>query len=337
MPIHELVSRDRFAGCLVGQAAGDALGFPVEGCDARACREFLLSIDPVGATGALGRGRTAIGQYTDDTQLAREMLQSWTACGRFDPADYAKRIAAIFSEERIVGRGLATEQAALRLQRGVSWQESGEPAGQAGNGTAMRAAPVGLMCGARPEELVRTACEQSVITHRDSRCQAGSIAIAGAVALALEERPIDCGVFVARLVEWVRPVDVGLATGIGLLPSWLAGSPDMALAAIATYGRSKDVREAWPGISPFVVPSVLWSLFAFLRHPEDYWAAVTTAIEAGGDVDTTGAMTGALSGARLGLSAIPQWLARSVNDDGRWGYDDLVALAHRAHDSQVMA
>ncbi|WP_082218394.1 ADP-ribosylglycohydrolase family protein [Kamptonema formosum] len=49
------------------------------------------------------------GQYTDDSQLARELLESYLACGRFDPSDYARRIAAIFAENRIVGRGRATK------------------------------------------------------------------------------------------------------------------------------------------------------------------------------------------------------------------------------------
>jgi ADP-ribosylglycohydrolase len=108
--------------------------------------------------------------------------------------------------------------------------------------------------------------------------------------------------------------------------------PKSAVTEIAAFGRSPDYHDPWPGISPFVIPSVLWSLYAFLHSPDDYWRAVTIAIEVGGDVDTTAAMTGALSGARLGRSAIPGWLARRVNDDGSWGHDELVALAHQAHD-----
>jgi ADP-ribosylglycohydrolase len=44
---------------------------------------------------------------------------------------------------------------------------------------------------------------------------------------------------------------------------------------------------------------VLWSLYSFLRSPEDYWETVCTAIAVGGDVDTTAAMAGAVSGAYL--------------------------------------
>ena len=89
--------------------------------------------------------------------------------------------------------------------------------------------------------------------------------------------------------------------------------------------------EGWRGISPFVTTSVLWSLYSFLRTPEDYWETVCTAIAVGGDVDTTAAMAGAISGAYLGLDAIPLHLARCVTDRGTWGFSELVGLAHLCH------
>ena len=54
-----------------------------------------------------------------------------------------------------------------------------------------------------------------------------------------------------------------------------------------------------------------------------------TSIAVGGDVDTTAAMAGAISGAYLGLGALPMDLARRVTDQGTWEYAELVDLAHR--------
>jgi len=69
--------------------------------------------------------RYTFGQYTDDSQLARELPQSYVELGRFDPSDYATRIAAIFREGRIFGQGIATDEAGTRLIDGVDWQEAG--------------------------------------------------------------------------------------------------------------------------------------------------------------------------------------------------------------------
>ena len=79
-----------------------------------------------------------------------------------------------------------------------------------------------------------------------------------------------------------------------------------------------------------MTPSVVWSLYAFLRTPDDYWATVCTAIGVGGDTDTLAAIAGAISGARLGPRALPDELVGRLNDRGEWGRDPLIELAHRA-------
>src|SRR5688500_4953632 len=115
-------SRDRLAGSLIGQALGDALGFPVEGQPPEVCAAYVAAALADPARPPFGRAPFPFGQYTDDTQLARELLESVVEAGRFDPAAYARRVAAIFVERRIVGRGRATEEAAHRLAAGVPWQ-----------------------------------------------------------------------------------------------------------------------------------------------------------------------------------------------------------------------
>jgi ADP-ribosylglycohydrolase len=325
------MDRERFSGCLIGQCLGDALGFPVEGFPPEACAIYVDDTMRVPDAERLARRPRPFGQYTDDSQLARELLQSYAAHGRFDPEDYARRIAAIFTEERIVGRGLATHRAALRLAAGVGWEEAGELPPAAGNGSAMRAGPVGLLFHDDRAQLLRTAHDQGRITHRDPRCAAGSVAIAGAVAIALDDAPVEVTRWARRLADDARPHDAGFADALLRLPEWVALPPDRAVTAIPHRLGQPDSPYHWEGVSPFVVSSVLWSLYAFLRTPDDYWETICTAIAVGGDVDTTAAMAGAISGARLGLARLPLDLARALTDQGTWRYDELVALAHECH------
>jgi ADP-ribosylglycohydrolase len=323
---------ERFAGCLVGQAVGDAMGFIVEGDRRVVCSSFVeLSLRPRRLAGYV-RGPFPIGQYSDDTQLARELVLSLIERRGFEPADYAARIAALFTEERIVGRGRATEAAAFRLADGVPWDEAGTPPPSAGNGSAMRAAPVGLFFADDPAALVRAAHDQSRITHRDPRCSAGSIAIAGATAIAVAEDRIDPRALCARLAGWVRAFDPELAAALAELPSRIADAPERAASWARRIGVSGEYDDVWDGISPYVTQSVLFSLYAFLRSTDDYWSAICTAIEVGGDVDTTAAMTGAIAGAHLGLSGIPREAYELLNDRGEWRCDDLARIAHTLHD-----
>jgi len=323
--------QNQYAGCLIGQSMGDALGFVVEGYPPDVCSQYVDEVLRTGKIGTQMRRGFAFGQYSDDSQLARELIESFVVCRTFDPADYAQRIAAIFREHRIVGKGHATEEAAWRLIQGVQWEQAGTPPPSAGNGSAMRAAPIGLFFFDDSQRMIQAAHDQGRITHQDRRCSAGAIAIAGAVALALREDPLDPMPFCATLAEWTRAFDAELAEALECMPTWIALPLDTVVRHITHVGLPADYTDEWQGISPFVTGSVLWSVYAFLRAPDDYWEALCTAIAVGGDVDTTAAMTGAISGAHVGLNSIPEHLARHVHDQGTWGYDDLVALASRCY------
>ncbi len=323
-----LPRREQFSGSLIGQCLGDALGFPVEGLSPEVCKRYVEDVLRRGHVE--GRPPYSFGQYSDDSQLARELMESFVTCRGFKPDEYATRIARMFVENRIVGRGHATEQAAFRLARGEDWQSSGTPPPSAGNGSAMRAGPVGLMFFDNHDTLIRVAHDQGRITHKDSRCSAGAVAIAGGVALVLVERPVQCEAFLTRLSEWAGSMDESVGTSIERLKEWIELPPESAIRHISRVGIKENI-ELWDGISPFVTTSVLWSLYSFLRSPDNYWETILTAIACGGDVDTTAAMAGAISGAYLGIEAIPVDLARMLNDQGDWGFSELMELADRCY------
>jgi hypothetical protein len=114
------------------------------------------------------------------------------------------------------------------------------------------------------------------------------------------------------------------------LPTWLNLPPNAAAVEIAAAGLGAGEYRKWEGISPFVTSSVLWSLYSFLRSPDDYGETILTAIAVGGDVDTTAAMAGAIAGARLGPAAIPAQLTSHIHDRGTWTATDLERLAREA-------
>jgi ADP-ribosylglycohydrolase len=321
-------SEDRFAGCLIGQCVGDAVGFMVEGSSPEMCRRYADAVLLAGQPYQGRRSGFAFGQYSDDSQLARELIESCLERSGFDPADYARRIAAIFAEGRIVGPGWSTAQAAARLAEGVSWERSGTPAPSAGNGSAMRAAPIGLMFHDDPEALVAAAHDQGRITHADLRCSAGAVAIAGAVACVLAGKPVEPGALLEGLAILAARLDRSVADALRYLIAIIPLDPDAAVGAIIEAGQP-DFRDPPAGIHPFVTTSVLWSLYAFLRSPGDYIRVIHTAVAVGGDVDTTAAMAGAIAGARNGLGAIPAALIEPLNDRGQWRPDALIGLARR--------
>ena len=91
--------QDQFSGCLIGQCLGDATGFVVEGFSPEACKRYVEDYLKTEKAGEFGRFPFPFGQYSDDSQLARELVQSYVACEKFDPADYAERIKTYLCRE----------------------------------------------------------------------------------------------------------------------------------------------------------------------------------------------------------------------------------------------
>src|SRR5574337_1227567 len=102
---------DRFSGFIIGQCLGDALGFLVEGETPHVCSRYAREVVRQGKVPRQTRDGYAFGQYSDLSQMARELMESVVVCQGFDPADYARRIAALFAENRVIGRGHTTEAA----------------------------------------------------------------------------------------------------------------------------------------------------------------------------------------------------------------------------------
>ena len=121
-----------------------------------------------------------------------------------------------------------------------------------------------------------------------------------------------------------------MADAILSVTSWLDLAPVEAARRLHQAGLDAEHADSWRGISTFVTPSVAWSLYAFLRSPDDYWTTICTAIGVGGDTDTMAAMAGAISGARGGTGSLPQPLLAALNDRGAWTADDLERLAHQS-------
>ena len=322
---------DRAAGCLLGLALGDALGFVVEAAPPAAAAAYVETELRAGLGGVRGRPPFQPGQYSDDTQLARELLLSIKDAGDFDPPAFAGRVAGLFARGEPVGAGSGSREAAERIQAGVRWENAGTPAPYAGNGAAMRAGPLGALYPRNPVRLVEVARDQALVTHHDPRAVAGAIAVAGAVAIGARPGPVVARAVLEELGELVCPTDESMGKVLRGLIGWLPERPAEAVlrvAALAEPAGTVAPSMAWGGgVPPFVISSVAWSLYAFLRSPDDYWETICTAIEIGGDTDTLAAMAGAMAGARLGPAALPARMVNRLTDGGTWGGAELAALA----------
>lgn len=142
---------DRVAGCVLGAAIGDALGYPLEFLtDRDAIRE---AFPPDGLTGFglwCGEGERRYAPYSDDTQMAEVVLRALLASRSAgeDLVPTMERIGRGFAEWAVSPQGghRAPGRACLRgareLAGGRAWDAGDPDAG--GCGSVMRAYPFAL-------------------------------------------------------------------------------------------------------------------------------------------------------------------------------------------------
>ena len=137
----DISTRDRFRGCLLGLATGDALGTALEFKQPGA----FEPIDDMVGKGPFG---LKPGQWTDDTSMALCLAASLIETGGFDPLDQMQRYVRWFREGYMSSTGECfdigntTHDALSHFERfGDPFAGSTNP-NAAGNGSLMRLAPV---------------------------------------------------------------------------------------------------------------------------------------------------------------------------------------------------
>src|SRR5690606_24192374 len=143
-------------------------------------------------------------------------------------------------------------------------------------GTAMRTAGLGLWFGEDRRSLVSTVADISRLTHQDPRSVAGGVVVAMAANLcAYSEATMDPMEFCLRLADSCRHLNPELADLLTELPSQMTSSSIHEFIAFAGQ-RSPEFEQ--PIITPFIIPTVLASIYCLLTHPNSWIDAVTCAI-----------------------------------------------------------
>ena len=289
--------RASITGCLLGTAVGDALGLAYEGISPR--RAARMFGEPNGFRFFFGHG-----MVSDDTEHTCLVAQALIASGgdveRFQ-ADLARRFRW-WLLALPAGVGLATLRAIMKLWLGFGPQRSG--VFSAGNGPAMRAAILGATVSdlEQLKELVRAS---SQITHTDPKATYGAFAVSLAARMA-SQRNTDSGEhFVELLRSTLGPDASELHERITQAVHSVNDSQSTEAFAVS-IGLVK-------GVTGYVYHTVPVAIHAWLSHPHDYRAAVSSAVRCGGDTDTVAAITGGIVGAAVGPGGIPaEWLERLI-------------------------
>lgn len=281
---------NKFTGCLLGTAAGDALG---------AGRECSFDISEAMEIGP---------RYTDDTAMMTGVAESLINCRGFNGDYMAERFVQNFFREPWRGYGGGPPRIFnMILKHGRKWDEMLDrefyPGGSFGNGAAMRVAPIGLLYYDEPEKLRDVVLKASMITHSHALAIEGAILQAYAVSLAIAMRfpDLDRRGFLTKLRGITKSKEYH--EKIEIMENLIDDNAD----------KMDVIRLLGNGIE--ALDSVPTAIYSFLLN-DDFEKSLVYAVSLGGDADTIGAMTGAIAGAYYGMEDIPSsWMERLENKE----------------------
>lgn len=362
-PYHRIAPEraSRFRGCLLGGAVGDALGAPVEFMDLQAIRaqfgpEGISDFVPV-----YGR----IGAITDDTQMSlftaegairqrvrfsqghQSTIEGMLGCA------YQGWLVTQGHQSSVKGfkpHGWLLEQKDLFSKRAPgmtclsalqAMKDFGVPAKNQskGCGGVMRAAPIGLFglsMGAGAETVFEWGCLTAGLTHGHPTGQ------------------LPAGFLAMLVFELMRGNDLRAAvqnarTHLATQPDHQETTKAVDKAVDLTYKQDgHDLALAQLGQGWVAEEALAISIYCALTAP-NFEEGVIRAVNITGDSDSTGAITGNILGAYLGLHEIPErWLEHlelrtcitEVADDlatcrdwalSEFGFEDPARMAEKGY------
>jgi len=303
---------EKAKGIIFGLAIGDALGAPTE----------FISLPEIkqkyGAEGIRELPEPAL--FTDDTQMSVAIAEALIQAGSQDIESIMAAVKDEFtawrhSPENNRSPGGTCLEGVSRMERGIHWSKSGVSDSK-GCGSAMRPAPIGYLYAGDPEKLREVAHASGICTHGHPAADAACIGATYLVKLALERTPPE------ELIQELLSFTAGISN------EW-----DEAILKIEqclSWDDEEDALEflgrGWVGEE-----AVALALYCFLRYPDSYEKAVLRGANTNGDSDSIACIAGSISGAYLGINAIPAKWVECIEKTAYLG--DLAARLSRKKES----
>lgn len=310
---------DAVRGCLIGGAAGDALGYPVEFLDER---EIFRQYGKRGICSYALDRLTANAVVSDDTQMTlftangllvgkiqgckpREAVAKayldWLHTQEHDYGTVRKdRISWLCDVPELYARRAPgmTCLSSLRAAKHAPDYIAAPRNQSKGCGGVMRVAPIALQYWPDIEQMDMEAAQLAAITHGHSLGY-----MPAAVLCHIIQRIIffqkgslkDIVLEAENTVQKLFAADAHLQELIGLIDKAvvLSENDDGDLQNIKRLG------EGWVAEETLAI-----SIYCSLRYSDDFSKGIISAVNHSGDSDSTGAVTGNILGALLGYRAI---------------------------------
>ena len=282
----EVSLEERFEGCFLGAAIGDALGAPIETLKPGVFEKITNFSAPHPKT-FWSKQPVALkpGDWTDDTAMTLCLADSLIACGSHNPADQLARYERWLNHGEnsclgvACGSGGTTREVIARYVACKGDLSGVADHGRPTNGGLMRLSPVALWAHENLDWAIELSAATSSVTHAHPDC-------------ALAAKLIGLMVAASVAGDKSKAFDRALwKTHIPNLPEFFLESP-----------VSVPVLEKTNAYTAMTTARVALHC---VESTDNFRDAILMAVNFGNDCDTYGAVAGAIAGTLYGVDAIP--------------------------------
>ena len=340
----DAIIRDRAAGAIMGAFIGDAMGLgPHWYYDLAELRrdygDWITGYtDP--RPGRYHAGLKA-GQLSQAGFILRLLLSSVVACGRYDEADFCRRmdeeLLPLLDGTPISGPGGYTSQSIRelwrrRVEQKLPWGQTG---GHADTTEAIeRTLALAVRYALDPACLTAVVASNTVLTQTDDTVVSMTVAYGAVLGLLVQGHPLDDRLS-GRLMHLVKTGELPFhaVTADNLQPprpgepdpprAGKFASPDALLTPSFMAAAAADpgirIEPAWKVSIVYGMPCAIYhqlpaAYYLAARFRDDFESALLHAVNGGGQNQARAILAGALVGAQVGLSGIPRRFLDGLED-----------------------
>ena len=323
--------KERFKGCLLGGAIGDALGYPVE---FMSLNQIKHTYGQRGLTDLIIDKESKTAHISDDTQMtlftADGLVWAYRRCSERGIGSYAgsgtyqsylrwlytqtgkikedywlqktpyeqenKEETFILDIKELHSRRAPGNTCLSALESGVMGTLENPINHSKGCGGVMRVAPVGLFLNKNPKVSFQTGAELAAITHGHPTGYLAAGTFAMIISEILNDMSIEASINAA--VEILK----GYARHEETLAA-IQKAIELSATDISHEKAIREIGEGWIAEEALAI-----ALYCALKEP-DFEKALVMSINHDGDSDSTGSICGNILGAQLGMKGIPKkWI-----------------------------
>lgn len=313
--------RDRIRGAMIGCAAGDALGYPVEALSEAAIAEryglrgitdydldengtaritadtqlMLLSANGIlfaHTRGALRGIMAPVYKYFDAFYMDWYRLQTTERASR-------SRVGWISAYPSLSSQR-APSPTSMRVFSSGKFGSMDEPVNDSkGSGCLLRAVPIGLSYSRDPNRIVELGANTAALTHGNEVAWMASGALALIISLIIHQE-LSITEAVNKTLKVLDESFPNSSTVVYELSRTIRSAVSLASSASSDLDAIHALGKGWAADEALAI-----GLLCALRHENDIAGAITFAANHCGDSNNTAAIAGTLVGARIGFNAIP--------------------------------